>query len=59
MKSTPKSCSCRQCRAQRSRNGAGELMKLEERAFRHGQKQALKQGREVELMPAGIRQYAA
>lgn len=59
MKSTPKSCSCRQCQAQRRTPLSGQLMVLEERAFRRSQRQVLKQGREELIVPAGTRQYAA
>lgn len=60
MKSTPKSCSCRMCRRLRGTPAAGQLMKLEERAFRHQQAQALRRDPEsVAVAPAGVRKYAA
>lgn len=37
-KGTPKSCSCRHCKASKSKKRVKVQMKLEERAFRHKQK---------------------
>lgn len=52
MKAAAKSCSCTQClRAKRSRAGHA-IMRREERAFRHAQKQALRQWREDRVVPA-------
>ena len=52
MKASPKSCSCLQClRAKRSRGGH-TILRREERAFRHTQKQALRMGRFEDIVPA-------
>lgn len=40
-KQTPKSCSCSQCKRGKGTKSGKELMKLDERAFRHNQKVAL------------------
>ena len=40
MKATPKSCSCSACRRGKS-GGAKDIMKYDERKFRHAQKIAL------------------
>lgn len=54
MKATPKSCSCRHCRHAKHTKPGNRYVKLEERAFRHGSNQALRQGSE-EIVPAGCR----
>lgn len=44
----------------RATPAAGQLMKLEERAFRHQQAQALRRDPEnAVIAPAGVRNYAA
>lgn len=48
------------CRRLRGTPAAGQLMKLEERAFRRQQAQALRRDPEsVAVAPAGVRKYAA
>jgi hypothetical protein len=59
MKATPKSCSCRQCMFSKHTKGGNQWVKLEERAFRHKSNQALRQGKEENLIPAGVRPYSA
>ena len=46
-KAKPKSCSCRSCKNGKASNRGGALMKLDERAYRHGAKIDLMRGREV------------
>lgn len=57
MKATPKSCSCKQCRALRSAHREQRL--IDERRFRHSQNQALRTLREDALVPAGFGGMAA
>lgn len=52
MKSTPKSCSCVHCLHAKRTRGGHTIMRREERAFRHTQKQALRAGRFEDIMPA-------
>jgi len=44
-KATPKSCSCRACRRGKSSKSGKQMMKADERAFRHSQNAALKCGK--------------
>jgi len=44
-KQTPKSCSCRCCKAGKRREGGHFFMKYVERSFRHAQNTALRLGR--------------
>lgn len=56
-KATPKGCSCQQCKFAKHSKGGNHLVKLEEKAFRHSQKQALrKQGLDFVGDPAGSRE---
>jgi len=53
-KQTPKSCSCGQCTRGKHTKSGHELMKHDERAFRHEQKIALKKGAEdIAVAPVG------
>ena len=47
MKATPKSCSCSVCTRGKHTKSGHELMKYDERKFRHAAKIALKKGAEV------------
>ena len=55
MKATPKSCSCQQCLFAKHTKGGNQMVKLEERAFRHHSNQMVRQGRD-DIAPAGTRQ---
>lgn len=44
-KQTPKSCSCNACKRGKHSKFGKQLVKADERAFRHGQKIALNHGR--------------
>jgi len=53
-KQTPKSCSCKTCTRGKHTKSGHELMKADERAFRHSQKIALAKGAEdVAVAPVG------
>ena len=56
MKGTPKSCSCSACKRGKGAKRGGHMLKMDERAFRHGQKIALNKGSEVSV-PAPIGNY--
>jgi hypothetical protein len=52
-KSTPKSCSCNQCKRGKH-GGAKDLVRYDERKFRHAQKIALNKGvEEIQIAPKG------
>lgn len=54
MKQTPKSCSCSQCKRGKHSKGGHEMMKHDERKFRHAQKVALNKGAEdISVAPKG------
>jgi hypothetical protein len=53
-KSTPKSCSCTQCTRGKHTKSGRQLMRLDERAFRHSQKQKIKKSSgDYEIAPIG------
>lgn len=52
-KCTPKSCSCEQCKRGKH-GGAKDMVRYDERKFRHKQKIALKKGKEdIAVAPIG------
>ncbi len=52
-KATPKSCSCQQCRRGKH-GGAKDIVKADERAYRHSMKIRLAEGNEdIMLAPKG------
>jgi len=54
IKQTPKSCSCRQCLRGKHSKAGHEMMKHDERAFRHNAKISLKKGIEdISVAPKG------
>ncbi|MBS0453978.1 MAG: hypothetical protein JSS14_21970 [Proteobacteria bacterium] len=52
MKSTPKSCHCRQCTWSKASKTGQREMKTYERAFRHAANQAVRQGKDIDVLPA-------
>lgn len=50
-KATPKSCSCSQCKRGKGTKPGKQLMKMDERAYRHASKIDLMKGRD-DLLPA-------
>ena len=53
-KQTPKSCSCLHCMRGKHTKSGHEMMKYDERAFRHKQKIALNKGAEdISVVPIG------
>lgn len=51
-KQTPKSCRCTQCLAGKRTDPGKEIMKKDERRHRHSANQALRQGKEDDVLPA-------
>lgn len=53
-KATPKSCSCTQCKRGKHSNPGHQMMKADERAYRHEMKIRLAEGDEdIPLIPKG------
>ena len=53
-KATPKSCSCQHCKRGKHSKYGSQMVKLDERAYRHNAKIAINKGEEaIQLAPKG------